>query len=97
MKIKEKLFIDTFESLEKKGIKVKIALSGTDPMIDKLRKSMKLEIKQVDIDAKFFIIDRKEVLFYLTKDANKDDQAIWLNSDFFSEAFADLFEIALKA
>jgi len=32
----------------------------------------------------------------LNRESTKEDQAIWLNSDFFSEAFADLFEIATR-
>jgi len=96
MEIKEKLFLETFESLNKKNIKVKVALSGDPKGIKELSERIKIKIKPVKVDAKFFIIDRKEVLFYLSKESNKDDQAIWLNSDFFSEAFASLFDIALK-
>jgi len=96
MKLKEKLFSETFNSLKKKGIKVKVALSGNPEMIKKLSESMKIYIKPVEVDAKFFIVDRKEVLFYLKRESTKDDQAIWLNSDFFAKAFAELFNIAVK-
>ena len=54
-----------------------------------------MKIKKVDIDAKFFIVDKQEILFYLSKNTSKDDSAIWLNSDFFSQAFAVLFEKAI--
>ncbi|PJE81840.1 hypothetical protein COU58_00750 [Candidatus Pacearchaeota archaeon CG10_big_fil_rev_8_21_14_0_10_32_42] len=96
MMLKEKLFIDTFDTLKNKGVEVKIALSGEPEAIRKLSQIMKLKIKAVKIDAKFFIIDRKEVLFYLNKESAKEDHAIWLNSDFFSVAFANLFDIAIK-
>jgi len=92
---KQKLFEDTFDSLKKKGVKIKIALSGDKKIIDGLSKAFDIKIKKVDIDAKFFIVDREEVLFYLSKDNGKDDQAIWLNSEFFSEAFAGLFDMAM--
>ena len=95
MKLKEKLFLDTFASLKKKGVKVKVALSGDDEEIKRLSASMKIKIKPIKVDSKFFIVDRKEVLFYLRKESTKDDQAIWLNSDFFSSAFANLFETAV--
>ncbi len=96
MKIKEKLFADTFNSLRKKGIKVKIALFGEEETIQKLSKFLKLDIKKVDVKGKFFIIDRQEVLFYISKESTKEDHAIWLNSEFFSEAFAELFDLALQ-
>ncbi len=96
MKLKEKLFLDTFNTLKKRNVKVKVALSGNPEMIKKLSENLKINIKPVEVDAKFFIIDRKEVLFYLKKESDKDDQAIWLSSEFFSEAFANLFEIAVR-
>lgn len=96
MELKEKLFEDTFNSLKKKGIIVKVALSGNQETIKKLSRLLKLEIVPVKVEGKFFIIDRKEVLFYISKESTKDDHAIWLNSEFFSEAFAGLFDMALQ-
>ena len=96
MILKEKLFADTFNLLKKKGIDVKIALFGEAEIIEQLSKSLKIKIKKVNIEGKFFIIDRNEVLFYLSKESTKDDNAIWLNSAFFSEAFAGLFDLALQ-
>jgi hypothetical protein len=54
------------------------------------------KLKKIEIDAKFFIVDRKEVLFYISKGGNEsEDIAVWLNSDFFVESFASLFEKAI--
>jgi len=92
---KAKLFGQTFEILKKANIKIRIALSGDERLIKKLSEIFKIKIQRVEIDSKFFIIDRKEILFYITKTPTDDDIAIWLNSDFFSEAFATLFEKAL--
>ncbi len=95
LKFKTKLFQETFDKLRSDNIKVKIALSGNEELIKQLSKIFNMKIKKVDIDTKFFIVDRKEILFYLSKNADKDDTAIWLNSDFFSQAFASLFENAV--
>jgi sugar-specific transcriptional regulator TrmB len=96
IKLKEKLFLETINQLKDAKVKVKMALSGDERLIKQLADKFELKIKKVDIDAKFFIVDKKEILFYLTKDSSKEDIAIWLNSDFFSTAFADLFEIAMN-
>jgi len=96
MKTKKKLFGQTFETLIKNGIKVKIALSGTDELIKEISKDFGMKISKVDIKAKFFIVDRKEILFYLSEGKDSNDNAIWLNSEFFSEAFAGLYEKAMK-
>jgi len=92
---KKKLFRQTFEILKKRDIKIKFALSGDENLIKLINKELDVKAKKVDIDTKFFIIDRKEILFYLSKDSNDEDVAIWINSEFFSQAFASLFDRAL--
>lgn len=92
---KAKLFKQTFDILTKANIKIRLALSGEEDVIKKLEKVFNIKIKRVTIDAKFFIIDRNEIMFYLLKESGKDDIAIWLNSEFFSQAFAQLFEKAM--
>jgi sugar-specific transcriptional regulator TrmB len=96
MKVKEKLFKETFNELKKRGVKVKAALSGDCDLVESLKKTLGVEVKCVDVTAKFFIVDRREVLFYLNADSKKDDQAIWINSEFFSEGFAGLFDLVVK-
>jgi len=96
MNSKIKLFKQTFEILKSSNIKIKIALSGDDALIKKIKDSFNMKITKITIDSKFFIIDRREILFYLSKDLTREDQAVWINSEFFSQAFADLFDKALK-
>jgi sugar-specific transcriptional regulator TrmB len=96
IKIKSKLFSETVEVLKKAGIKIKMALSGDKETIKKIEEKLGIKIKPIEIDAKFFIIDRKEVLFYISKfGKDSEDIAVWLNSDFFVTAFADLFDKAI--
>jgi len=92
---KLKLFQQTFDILTKAGIKIKLGLSGDEELIKKIETKLKMKIKKVNIDAKLFIIDRTEILFYLSKSDDKEDIAIWLNSPFFVEAFSSLFEKAM--
>jgi len=95
LNLKYKLFQQTFELLKKADIKVKIALSGEKELIKDLEKKIGMKIKPVKIDAKFFIVDRKEILFYLSKTSDKEDFAICLNSEFFAQAFAGMFDKAM--
>ena len=97
IKNKLRLFSDTFEFLKKKDIKIKIALSGDPTLIKQIENKIGLKVRTIDVNTKFFIVDRKEILFYLNKsNESKEDSAIWLNSEFFSGAFASLFENALN-
>jgi len=95
IKLKLGLFSQTIEILKKSNVKIKMALSGEDFLINQIANKLKLKISKAKIDAKFFIVDRKEILFYLSKEKGKEDLAIWLNSEFFSQAFASLFERTL--
>ncbi len=96
IKSKSKLFSQTFQILKENNVKIKIALSGDARLIKEIEEKLAIKLKRIDVDAKFFIIDRKEVLFYLSKARNEnEDIAVWLNSDFFVNAFADLFEKAI--
>lgn len=93
---KAKLFKQTIRILKESNIKTYFCLSGEEKMIKYLEKMLDTKILRVKLKIKFFIIDRKEILFYVSDPVNHDDTAIWLNSSFFSEAFATLFEKASK-
>ncbi len=93
--VKARVFEQTFETLTNAGIKIRLFLSGDDSLIKKAETEFKIKVKKTDINSKFFIIDRSEMLFYLSKPEDKEESAIWLNSDFFSGSFAALFELAL--
>lgn len=103
MRSKLKTFRQTFEILKNSGIDVIVALSGEDYLITQIEESLGLKVKKTAIQAKFFIIDRKEILFYLSRgdsyeEKEKDeDIAIWINSDFFTEAFTNLFNLNFKS
>jgi sugar-specific transcriptional regulator TrmB len=96
IKSKLKLFSQTILILKEAKIKIKIALSGDAELIKEIEKKLSLKIQKIEIDSKFFIIDRKELIFYLSKNGtDSDDVAVWLNTDFFAESFASLFERAI--
>lgn len=92
---KIKLFSQTFDLLKKSNIKIILALAGDKKLIGLLSKKLGIKIKQINLETKFFIVDRREILFYLSKNTDLEDLAIWVNSDFFVEAFTILFEKAI--
>jgi len=95
IKSKLNIFRKTIELLKKSNIKVKIALSGEAETVKELSEILGIKIRKIDVNAKFFIVDRKEILFYLSKNEDEEN-AIWINSEFFTAAFSDLFEISAK-
>lgn len=95
VKSKIKVFKKTIDSLKKSSIEVKIALFGSDEIISELSEIFGLKIKKVNANAKFFIVDKNEILFYLSKD-EEEESAILITSEFFTRAFSDIFELSLK-
>lgn len=93
---KARIFAQTFKSLKENKIKIIVVLSGDEKLIKELEKKFELKIKKIDVDAKVFVVDRKEILFYTSQNAKEDDTAIWLNSEFFAQAFSDMLDITLK-
>ena len=97
IKSKSKLFFQTISILKEANIKIRIALSGDEKLIKEIESKFAIKVKRTDIDAKFFIVDRQEVLFYISKGGEEtEDIAIWLNSAFFVESFTSLFEKAIE-
>lgn len=93
---KFKLFSQTIDALKKAKVQVKVALSGDKDLIKEAEKKLSLKIIPIGINAKFFLIDKREVLFYISKEKKDgDDVAVWLNSPFFAEAFTSLFDLAI--
>jgi sugar-specific transcriptional regulator TrmB len=96
MRVKSKLFSQTFAALKKANVKIRLALSGDANLIKDVETQLGVKVKKIDIDSKFFIVDRKEIFFYISKGGETgDDIAIWLNSQFFVESFTSLFEKAI--
>lgn len=95
MRSKLSVFRKTISLLKKSNIGVKIALSGDDDSIKELSEILGIKIKKIPVAAKFFIVDRKEILFYLSREG-EDENAIWIGSEFFTKAFSDLFEVVTK-
>ena len=73
-----------------------MALRGDPKSIQKLSSLFEIPIKTPQLAGKFFIADKKEALFYISKTSEDEDIAVWLNSPFFAEAMADLFDKALR-
>ena len=94
---KSRAFNGLFAKADKSHLKIKLALKGSDEELKKANVKYNIKSIKTDADSKFFIVDRKQVLFSLNDAANDEDEvAIWLNSELFSNALASMFESSLK-
>jgi len=89
---KLRFFSNIITKLNKNNVVTKVALSGQDQEIKKLSNKLKIKIKKIEINTKFFIVDQEQVLFMLSEGTVADEElAIWLNTEFFTTALVYLF------
>ena len=64
--------------------------------VDKLKKKLGVEIKSKPINARFVIADKTELIFTMKPtNVHEDfDYGVWINSQFFTNSVAYMFEIA---
>lgn len=93
---KAKLFKKTIESLRKLKVEVKIIISGNDGSMNELEEMLGVKIQKIASTARFIIMDRMEILFYLSNKDN-EEHAIIINSEFFTKAFSDILDMSLKS
>lgn len=94
---KTRIFQNLFEKLKSKKVDIKLAVNGKEEELKKISQIYGLKPRKTNINSKFFIIDRKQVLFNITNSGKDEEElAVWLNTDFFSNALAEMFELSLK-
>ncbi|MBS3159857.1 TrmB family transcriptional regulator [Candidatus Woesearchaeota archaeon] len=86
------------KNLKNKGVYIRIAAPFNDKNLAK-EYSLFAKIKDIDMKARFFIIDNKDLLFLTTNEDDiheKSEIALWINSEFFVNSLKELFETSWK-
>ena len=89
------------EKCKKRGVKIRIAAPINKNNI-KVAKDLKSvgEVKDLqDIKSRFIIIDSNQIMFMLLDDEKfhpNYDIGVWINTEFFSQALEQMFELAWK-
>jgi len=93
---KQKMFSDVFDKLKKRNVDIKIIVSDDENEAKKLSKKFGTMIKAKKINARFMIADRKELIFTLkpTNTHEDYDYGFWINSEYFTNSLAYLFDLA---
>ncbi len=97
VRAKSRAFSNIFEKLRKANLKTKIALHAPEDEVKRINAQFKINAEKTDLKSRFFIIDRKQVLLFITEAKEEGEEiGIWIDSEFFGNALASLFESALK-
>ena len=89
---KSRTFKKIFKKLGEEGIDLRILASGKGEEVEKIEREFKINPTHTDLETKFVLVDREQILFSLNDPKDEEEVAVWLNSGFFSKAFADLLE-----
>ena len=92
-KRKAKILKNYVPSLKKKGVKIKIVAPIDNVAAKKIQG---VELKDTQNETRFVNIDNKELMFMLDEKDPEYDVGIWVKSDFFVQAYNELFERSLK-
>jgi sugar-specific transcriptional regulator TrmB len=85
------------QKFQKDGVKVLIAASGEEKEGRKASRELGIKIRKIDIDARFIVIDGKEVFVMLNNGGNaKSDAAIHVKSPFFASALLGLLNTYMQ-
>ncbi len=97
IKSKTRAFTNIFERLKKANVKTRVAIHGPEDEVKRINAQFKISAEGTDLNSRFTIIDRKQVLMVITDVHDEGEEiGIWMDSEFFASALAHLFETALK-
>lgn len=95
---KLRMFKEIFSKLSKRNVDIKVIVNDPIEEAKKLSKKLGVPVKSRPIKARFVIADKKEIIFTMKPNETHEDydNAIWINSPFFANSLAYMFEIAWK-
>jgi sugar-specific transcriptional regulator TrmB len=95
---KQKMFKDVFTKLKQRKVDIKIMIGDDEAEAKKLSKKLGVQIKSKPINARFVVVDRSELIFTIKPtNVHEDfDYGVWINSPFFTNSLAYMFEMAWK-
>ena len=91
LKRKLRSFSRLLEKASKKGVKIKVGVRGKI----NFNVPKHMEVRKSNINARFCIVDGKEILFMLSDDKEvnaNNDAGVWVNTEFFTSAIQNFFE-----
>lgn len=102
MNRKLEVLMPSLEKAKKRGVKIRIAAPITSENKKIAKDFSKIaEVRDLDgLKARFMVVDSEQLMFMLLSDDDVHptyDVGVWINTEFFSSALEQLFEIAWKS
>ncbi|MEI6058786.1 MAG: helix-turn-helix domain-containing protein [archaeon] len=93
---KQKMFKDVFAKLKKRRIDIKVIIADAEAEAQKVSKKLGAPVKNKPLNARFLIVDRRELIFTMKPtNVHEDfDYGVWINSPYFTNSMSYMFELA---
>ncbi len=93
-----KMFKEVFAKLSKRKVDVRVMIADDENEAKKLSKKFGITIKSKPLNARFMIADKRELIFTIKPtNVHEDfDYGVWINSPFFTNSLAYMFELAWR-
>jgi len=95
---KQKMFSDVFEKLKKRKVDVRVMIADSEEEAKKISKKLGVNVKSKSINARFVIADKREIIFTIKPTSVHEDfdYGVWINSEYFANSMAYMFDLAWK-
>ena len=92
------MFADVFAKLKKRKIDIRVMIADDETEAKKLSKKFNVAIKTKQINARFLIADKREIIFTVRPTSVHEDfdYGVWINSAYFATSLSYMFELAWK-
>jgi len=90
---KSRVLGSAIEKAQKNDVKLKISLSGAEDHVRKVANKQGLKVRHTSNPGRFFVSDRKEMLFMINPENAEEDVAIWLNAPHFIDSVSQMYDV----
>jgi HTH-type transcriptional regulator, sugar sensing transcriptional regulator len=93
---KSRVLLPVIRNLGKSDVKLRISLTGDSHKIKRFSNRNDIKIKETNAPGKFYLTDKKEVLFMIHQEKADEEIGVWINSPYFASSFSGIFEKHLR-
>jgi HTH-type transcriptional regulator, sugar sensing transcriptional regulator len=93
---KMRILLPLLREIDQEKVKLKISLSGDAYRVRRLASRNELKIKESDQTGKYFIADKKEMLFMIHPENAQDEIGVWISSPYFANSFGTMLDKMVK-
>ncbi len=94
---KSRVISSLLKNIDSEKIKLKISLTGDAHRIRRFASRNDLKIKESDQNGKYYITDKKEMLFMIHPENADDELGIWINSPYFANSLTVMLDKIIKS